>query len=285
MTIIDHLVLSHPRIGGTDVFHGPVERRGVAGKLYIWLFGTPHLGTFANGIYLRRLLRHTKFTRALDAGCGDGTFAFYLAQRFPDRRVSAVDIGEQGLHDSESTLAVCTKVQSKLGLENLEFSQLDLREMTYLDAFDLIYCFDVLEHIAENRRVLGNLYRALMPGGSLLLRIPTKNQKRILSQRFTAKHAYWASIEHVGQHYEMESLRQELTDLGYELAWARYTMGFWGRLSFEIAEAFRYFRLPEAVLFLLTPALKVLRALDTYSHLEEGDGLLILCRKPELQHV
>jgi SAM-dependent methyltransferase len=284
MTFIDNLVLRHPRIGSTDLFHGPVERRGIAGKLYIWLFGTPHLGTFANGIYLRRLLRHTTFTRALDAGCGDGTFAFYLAQRFPDRQVVAVDIGEQGLHDRESTLEVCGKVQSRLRLHNLDFRQLDLRRMTDSNSFDLIYCFDVLEHIAENRQVLANMYRALTPGGSLLLRIPTRKQKRILSRKITASHAYWASIEHVGQHYEMDSLRKDLKEIGYERVWDRYTMGFWGRLSFELAEAFRYFRVPEAVLFLCTPALKLLRAVDTYGRIREGDGLLVLCRKPKLQH-
>ena len=48
MTIgMDQIVARRPRVGVTDIFHRNVSRRGVLAKLYVLLFGTPHLGTFA----------------------------------------------------------------------------------------------------------------------------------------------------------------------------------------------------------------------------------------------
>jgi SAM-dependent methyltransferase len=276
---LKRLILRRPRVGTTDVFHASVARRGLLGELYLLLFGTPHVGSFMNGIYLRRVVRKIKFSSALDAGCGDGTFAFYLARRFPDTRVTGADIGEQGLHTSESTLEVCGRIQNELRIPNLEFRKLDLRELDAIEAFDFVYSFDVLEHIAENRKVLENIYRALTPGGTLLVRIPTRVQKRILNEKFTAEHARWAAIEHVGQHYEMDSLVADLKSIGYQIVSARYSMGFWGKLSFELSEALQYYRVPEPMQFALIPALKLLRYIDTVTKVRDGDGLLVQCRK------
>jgi SAM-dependent methyltransferase len=277
---LERLILRWPRLGATDIFHANVARRGLAGKLYILVCGTPHLGTFANGYYLRRALRQVTFRTVLDAGCGDGTFAFYVARKHPHCRVLGVDVGEQGTHDSGDTLEVCERTHEKLRIPNLEFQRMDLRELDAKERFDFIYSFDVLEHIAENRSVLERLYRALSPGGSLLVRIPARVQKRILSERFTAEHAKWAAIEHVGQHYTMESLIADLRDIGFRIRSAEYTMGFWGRLSFELNEALRYVRVPEAVRFALVPLLRVLRFVDVQTKVPpSGDGLLVLCSK------
>ncbi|HEY1206214.1 MAG: class I SAM-dependent methyltransferase [Bryobacteraceae bacterium] len=276
---LDQLILRWPRIGLTDIFRANVARRGISGKLYVLLFGTPHVGAFMNGIYLRRVASRFAFSSVLDAGCGNGTFAFYMARRFPDSRVTGVDVGEQGLHTSESTLEVCARIQQVLRLPNLEFRKLDLRDLDEREAFDFVYSFDVLEHIAENRRVLENIYRSLMRNGMLLVRIPTRVQKRILSERFTASHERWAAIEHVGQHYEMDSLVADLKSIGFQIVSAEYSMGFWGRLSFELSEALQYYRVPGPIRFALVPVLKLLRLIDTKTTTGDGDGLLVLCRK------
>jgi SAM-dependent methyltransferase len=279
MSSMEQIAVRWPRVGVTDIFHRNVSRRGVVAKLYVLLFGTPHLGTFANGIYLRRTTRHMAPSSVLDAGCGDGTLAFYMASRFPAARILGVDIGEQGLHASDSTLDICATVHRSVPLRNLEFRQLDLRQLDARDEFDFAYSFDVLEHIAENRQVLANIYRALRPNGSLLIRIPARKQKRILSRRFTREHEHWAEIEHVGQHYEMDSLQADLKQIGYRILSADYTMGNWGRLSFELSEAMQYYHLPQALQMLCMPVLKALRFIDTRADIRDGDGLLVLCRK------
>src|ERR1035437_3761086 len=181
---LQRLNLHWRRLGFTDAYHDNVRRRGIFGQAFLLLFGTPHLGTFANGFYLRRVLRGRHFASILDAGCGDGTFTFYLASKLPQTRLLGVDIGEQGTHGIENTLEICARVQHDLGLPNLEFQCRDLRELDYENAFDFAYSFDVLEHIAENKLVLEKIYRALQKDGLFLLRIPTRVQKRVLSKRF-----------------------------------------------------------------------------------------------------
>jgi 2-polyprenyl-3-methyl-5-hydroxy-6-metoxy-1,4-benzoquinol methylase len=275
----DRMVLRSRRLGFTDIFHANVQRRRALGKSFIYVFGTPHLGVFANGLYLKKALKDRQVTSVLDAGCGDGSFTFYVASHFPQARVTGVDIGEQGLHGVDSTLDVCRKIHKEVPLANLHFEELDLRELKAENAFDFVYSFDVLEHIRENRLVLENIYRALQPNGLFLFRIPNRVQRRILSSRFTQEHAMWAAIEHVGQHYEMESLLTDLKNIGYKVHSAAFTHGTWGKLSFELSEAMRYFRLPQVMQFGFIPFLKALQWIDTHSKTKDGDGLLILCGK------
>jgi len=276
---LDRLVVRFARLGFTDIYHDRVRKQGLLGQLYVLLVGTPHLGSFANGFYLRRAMGRRQFSSILDAGCGDGTFTFYVARRCPNARVLGVDVGEQGLHGEENTLEICHRVQGILQLPNLGFRKLDLRELDAADTFDFVYCFDVLEHIRENKQVLSNVYRALSKDGRFLLRIPTRAQKRILPKRFTAEHEKWAKVEHVGQHYEMDTLLADLKEIGYQVISAQYSVGFWGRLSFELLEGLRTSRLPEVVQFGAMPLLKLLRWIDTQAKLKEGDGLLVLCQK------
>jgi SAM-dependent methyltransferase len=254
-------------------------QRGILGKSFILLFGTPHLGSFANGLYLKRVLKKRRFASVLDAGCGDGTFSIYVASKYPSTQVLGVDIGEQGLHGTEDTLQVGKRIQQTLSLPNLRFERMDLRELDARDSYDLVYSFDVLEHIAENNQVLENIHRALNLGGFLLVRIPTRAQKRVLNNRFTAEHARWAAIEHLGQHHDMESLVKTLREIGYRIISAEHTMGFWGRLSFELSEALKYYSVPAVLQFACIPALKFLRRVDTLLTPTEGDGLLVLCEK------
>jgi SAM-dependent methyltransferase len=278
-SLLESWLVRWGRLGFTDIYHDNVKKRGALGQLYVLLLGTPHLGSFANGIYLKRAIKARQFASVLDAGSGDGTFAFYLASRLPGSKIVGVDIGEQGLHGVENTLGICDQIQARLAFPNLEFRQADLRALGFQDAFDFIYSFDVLEHIPENKQVLSNLYRALKKDGLLLFRIPTRVQKRILPKRFTAQHEKWAAVEHLGQHYDRDELLKDLQEIGFRVISLDYTMGFWGKLSFELLEGMRAYHFPEVVQFAMIPMLKTFRFIDTKLHPRDGDGLLALCRK------
>ncbi len=277
--LVRTIVLRWGRLGFTDILHDNVRRRGIFGAGFVLFFGTPHLGSFANGIYLNRILKKRRFKRVLDAGCGDGTFVFHVASKYPGTDVVGVDIGEQGVHGVDTTLEVAQRIQDCLHLPNVRFERLDLRQLNDPESFDLVFSFDVLEHIVENGLVLENIYRSLLPGGLLLLRIPTRLQTRILNAVFTAEHDKWAAIEHVGQNHDMKSLLRILEAIGYKVVFATHTMGFFGRLSFELSEMLQYYKLPEAVRFACIPVLKLLRRIDTFLDPKDGDGILALCEK------
>jgi 2-polyprenyl-3-methyl-5-hydroxy-6-metoxy-1,4-benzoquinol methylase len=153
---VDSLLRKRNSVGFPDVYRPNVERKGISGQLAILIFGSPQLGNFTNGIYLRRILDSSESARILDAGCGDGTLAFHVALRYQRSNVKAVDCWDNDNGKMNHEL-VKRKVERLLP-PNLTFHKADLRQLPYCSCFDFIYCFDVLEHIKETKLVLQNLF-------------------------------------------------------------------------------------------------------------------------------
>jgi SAM-dependent methyltransferase len=92
----------------------------------------------------------------LVAGCGTGHEAALLAKRFPDARITAIDI-------SASSLAYAA--ERCRGLD-IEFRLLDLHEVARLQRrFELISCNGVLHHLPDPEAGWAKLVEVLKPGG------------------------------------------------------------------------------------------------------------------------
>ena len=91
--------------------------------------------------------------RALDLGCGHGTFGAVLAQR-----------GCEVAYADESN-ALMPKLA---GAPFLKFN-LDIDDLGGLGSYDLVICSNVYEHLAKPARFLGNVARILRPEGKLFL--------------------------------------------------------------------------------------------------------------------
>ena len=96
----------------------------------------------------------------LEIGCGTGFVLSGIADAFPDVRLSGSEIFVEGLEFAAKRL------------KGVELMQMDARRIPYADEFDAIGAFDVLEHIKEDLTVLQEIYRALKPGGGLVLTVP-----------------------------------------------------------------------------------------------------------------
>jgi SAM-dependent methyltransferase len=97
--------------------------------------------------------------RVLEIGCGTGYVLQGLAAE-----------GRYQLTGLEEHLAGLRYARDRL--PSVEFVQADARDLPYESRFDAIGAFDVLEHIAEDTAVLASVWRALKPGGIVVLTVP-----------------------------------------------------------------------------------------------------------------
>lgn len=65
------------------------------GKLFYRLLGHEHIGLRCRAMHIKRMLKglpDSLFQSILDAGTGDGCYAFYLARFWPHAQITAVDV-------------------------------------------------------------------------------------------------------------------------------------------------------------------------------------------------
>jgi 2-polyprenyl-3-methyl-5-hydroxy-6-metoxy-1,4-benzoquinol methylase len=102
--------------------------------------------------------------RVLDAGCGVGYGAVILAQSGASE-VIGIDIAPN---------VVATAAKAKL--PNLVFAPGDVTRLPYEDDhFDLVVCFEVIEHLAERDLALDEFRRVLRADGLLALSSPNRD--------------------------------------------------------------------------------------------------------------
>lgn len=124
--------------------------------------------TFA-AIYVHHAKRYRFATRfaegktVLDLGCGVGYGSRMLARTA--RRVVGIDI-------SPDAVAYAARAYAAPGLS---FATGDARRLSFADGtFDLVVCFEMIEHIREHREMLKEAARVLRPGGRLIVSTPNK---------------------------------------------------------------------------------------------------------------
>ena len=139
--------------------------------------------------------------RALDLGCGDGTFTAGLATAVAE--VVGVDVAQAAL--------------SRAGARHpsLEFRLVPIDGPLPFDdnAFDLVWSSEVIEHVADTARWLSEVRRVLAPRGRLLLTTP--NHARLaIAVRGVERYS-----EPLGDHLHLYT-RRSLTELLHEFGFA-----------------------------------------------------------------
>jgi len=97
-----------------------------------------------------------------DFGCGSGHAVNVMARAFPASRFTGLDF-------SDEAIAAGTEEAARLGLGNAKFERHNLAELDKVAVYDVITVFDAIHDQAQPAHVLENIYRALRPGGVLLM--------------------------------------------------------------------------------------------------------------------
>ena len=104
----------------------------------------------------------------LVAGCGTGREAALWALRFPDARITAIDL-------SETSLAFARERCRALGLDRIDFRRLDIHDCAQLGRpFDFIACSGVLHHLPDPEGGWAALAAILKPGGAMRVMLYSK---------------------------------------------------------------------------------------------------------------
>ncbi|MCD1295099.1 hypothetical protein CUJ83_08825 [Methanocella sp. CWC-04] len=95
----------------------------------------------------------------LDLACGTGIYARAFAQGSPGRNVFGLDI-------SWPMLQYAADKARSMGIDNVRFLHGDAHSLPFADeSLDVANCCGALHLFSDVRRVLGELYRTIKPGG------------------------------------------------------------------------------------------------------------------------
>ncbi len=114
-----------------------------------------------NQLIVWALRRHfPQMRRYLEIGCGTGYVLAGVAQAYPQAEITGSEVFSVGLP------------YAKCRVEKAEILQMDARHIPYVEEFDVIGAYDVLEHIEADEAVLGELQHAIRPGGGIAITVP-----------------------------------------------------------------------------------------------------------------
>jgi SAM-dependent methyltransferase len=151
------------------------------------------------------LRKHFASARSLlEVGCGDGFVLAGLRDAFPAMRLGGAELFVEGLEIAARRVP------------DAELIQADARSLPYDAEWDVVGCFDVLEHVEEDTKVLEEIHRALRPGGGLLVHVP--------------QHGWlWGEADRLSHHvrrYERRELERKLEAAGFRIVAASSFVSF-----------------------------------------------------------
>ncbi len=100
----------------------------------------------------------------LDVGCGDGKITAEIASCVPHGSVTGID-------NSSAMIDLARQHYPVSQHQNLSFSLVDAAELNFVKQFDIIFSNAVLHWIHDHTPVLAGIYKALVPGGRILLQM------------------------------------------------------------------------------------------------------------------
>lgn len=110
--------------------------------------------------------------KILDLGCGKGEYSNYLAKCNKNYQVYGVDINKKSISFANRNKFYKEQVFKVCRAEKIPFEN---------NFFDKIYCFEVLEHVADLNKTLSEIVRTLKVGGKFIFSVPTEESEEILS--------------------------------------------------------------------------------------------------------
>lgn len=105
---------------------------------------------------------HNKYV--LDLACGAGYGSKLLKERGCAKQVDGVDVSSD----------IIEYAKNNFSADGINFYLGNISDFGTNNTYDLITCFETIEHVNAHEHALKNLYRILKPGGVLLISTPNR---------------------------------------------------------------------------------------------------------------
>lgn len=151
--------------------------------------------------YRNQLINHAldfffqKRQSFLEIGCGTGFVLSGIAQFFPEIELFGAEAYPSALKFAKERV------------EKAEFAQMDIHHLPFIDEFDVIGVFDVLEHLDNDIHALKEIHKALKVDGGLIITVP---QHKWL----------WSAIDAKSGHkrrYTRKDIRYKIRSTGFKV--------------------------------------------------------------------
>ena len=112
-------------------------------------------------------LKLKKDEHVLDIGCGDGKVTAEIASIVSQGRATGID-------SSSDMITLACRTFPTSGYPNLDFRQMDMRELTFENAYDVAFSNAAMHWVSDHMAVLKGISRSLKKGGRILLQMGGK---------------------------------------------------------------------------------------------------------------
>lgn len=136
-----------------DYYH-----QGVTKNLLQWIWHTYKIKSF------RQLVQYQKSTKILDVGCAGGFMTSKVAEIFPNAQVFGID-------PYPAAIAYAKKRFPQMCFQIADAHQLPFDE----DSFDLIICYETIEHVVNPLKILQEMRRVIKKDGIVILAMDSGN--------------------------------------------------------------------------------------------------------------
>lgn len=141
----------------------------------------------------------------LEIGCGNGFTLKYLKKKNLRINFKGCDIYIQALQYA--------KINND---SDIELFQYNLFKKNLTSQYDVIGCFDVLEHIKEDEKAIENIYELLSPGGICIITVPSDMN-------------LWSNNDIINKHkrrYSKKELTKKIEAAQFELLYMNHFVFF-----------------------------------------------------------
>jgi SAM-dependent methyltransferase len=158
--------------------------------------------------------------RLLDVGCGSGAFTIGAARR--GYRAIGLSWDERNQQTASERARICNAPEAQFRVQDVR--TLD-QVSEYVAVFDVVICFETIEHILDDRKLVRDMANCLRPGGLLLVTTPNYFYRAISP----SDRGPFSQIEdgwHVRRGYNKVMLLELCSQAGLQAGEISYCSGF-----------------------------------------------------------